>query len=232
MLSPGERSGFRAAIKGRSQYTDFYLSSELYFGSWRFSLLDNPTTFNALLQELRTDNLRPCVWLIDDDPSAPEPYTQSWVDQAVIEIQTFVPQIDTLASSYCLGFELDDFLTVAQMHQLTNALAGVTGRAIGLHFTDGSDLRFDSGFWATTQANMHLLQLPRSFDEAELEVETDRAVAALPAGKILVGAEAHVPPATWPDGVVRSGISEDEALARGEAMVRGGARYYGNGGIS
>jgi hypothetical protein len=199
---PAARTRCRNGVKSRG-YTHLYIS----VASSRHDFFDNAPGFARLLRELVNDGIKPVVWLTSD--------TGGWKDQSMAKIKadlaSFIPQIDSLVSSYSLGVEVDEFWTKSEADQIGNHLRTLTAKPIAAHQTTG---RWD--YCRSTWCSYMVLQYGFGQTESVVARMTRQAIADL--GKPVVAGEYN------------EGPSELVSVRLGDAAVAAGAVGFGNGG--
>src|SRR3989339_455671 len=171
-----DRQTCRETITGKG-YTHLYLSvtssSHNYYG--------NSSGFRVFLQELVNDGIKPVVWLTSD--------TGPWKDQSISSIKSdlsaFIPAIDNLVSSYCLGIEVDEYWTSGESDQIASHMQTLTVKPIGIHQLPG---KWNYGLSAA--CDYFILQYGWNLSESQIKDKTQSAIDEL--GKPVVAGEYHL----------------------------------------
>jgi hypothetical protein len=193
------------------QYTHMYVyvANEDKKFSPVFDYYQNPPAFRSLLREIRQAGLLPVVWLNPDD--SPVNAGRS-VEALKARLNTLVPVIDDLVSSYVLGLELNEYLSFDESNRLGQHLNGLTTKKIAVHQTAG---RWD--YCRPGWCDYMLLQYGFGKSAAFVADMTKRAINAL--DKPVVAGEYNL-----------SKTGEANARKLGDAAMQAGAIGFGNGG--
>jgi hypothetical protein len=200
--SISERSAAIESLK-KHGYTHIYLS----ITSGSHDYFDNPNGFRSLLEELVDEGIKPVVWITSD--------TGTWRTQSTSAIKsdlsTFIPQIDNLVNSYCMGIESDEYWTKTKTTEIGNYLDSLTSKPIAVHQLSGN-YDYCVGF-----CDYLILQYGFGRTESEIRSITRSVISAL--GKPVVAGEYNID---------RS--KEELSILFGNAAVEEGAAGFGNGG--
>jgi len=200
--SASERTLARQQMKDKG-YTHWYLS--VSSGSHNF--YGNPSGFRTLLEELVNDDIKPIVWLTSD--------TGSWKDQLVSSINqsltNFIPQIDSLANSYVLGIEIDEYWTLSESNQIGAHLDSLTSKPLADHQLPGKSDR------CTSWCDYLIYQYGFGKTESQIKSMTMAVIDSL--GKPVVAGEYNLDES-----------NEALSIKLGNAAVSAGASGFGNGG--
>ncbi len=139
---PGENAADRAACLSahiQRAHTHFYVYpyNENDYSKWNapsFDFYSDPQTFRGRLQEIIDAGMVPVVWLFPDD--APNLHSSSIAEYQAI-LNTLVPAIDDLVSSYVLGLELDEYFKPNEISIMGAHLDTLTDKKIGIHLGTG-----------------------------------------------------------------------------------------------
>lgn len=199
--SSSERDKCRKAIKSR-KYTHSYVSVTGKLKDY----YSNPSGFRELLQEFVNDGIQPVVWLTSD--------TGAWKDKSPSAIKTdlknFIPKIDDLVSSYCLGIEIEEYWSKTEASDIGNFLQSLTRKKIASHQIPG---KWD--YCKSSWCDYMILQYGFGKSESEIKSMTKQAINDL--GKPVVAGEYNL------DG------SESLSVKLGNAAVSAGSAGFGNG---
>ena len=208
------------------------------------SALDNNKVDNIWkprIQELINDGIEPIFWLLaDDSPQTSEPGTPSDASQDNTvqlwqlrnHVAAMVNKFDSMAKSYVIGLEADEYLTFGSLRNLAALLDGLTNKSVGLHLTSvdpskPADLaRVQT--WVTNVSNIDTyyhqypfltLPIPSSgtiLTPSEVKQQTE-IIKPLIGNKTFIASEY----------CLKSDTLACQAL--GDAAIAGGALHTGNG---
>lgn len=196
------RADYRRELKNRG-YTHSYLS----VASNSHNLYNSPAVFRSLLVELVNDGIKPVVWLTSD--------TGSWRGQSTSAIQSslsnFIPQIDDLVNSYCMGIEIDEYWTEAKADEIGNHLDSLTAKPIAVHQLPGG--------WSFCNGYCDYLIFQYGFGKTVDQIKSATTSVKTSLGKPVVAGEYNI-----------DGTNEARSIQLGDAAVSVGAAGFGNGG--
>lgn len=211
-LSPAARALCRSQLKARG-YTHIYVYAvnENDYGGPSFDFYTDVPGYRALLNELVADGLFPVVWLNPDDAPTNSARTTPELQN---RLTAFVPQIDDLVSSYCLGLELDEYWSDAKVNDLGLHLRSLTQKKIAVH------------------------QLPQQHDLAlgawcdYLILQTNNPSSPPTPSTVANRVQTAIAAVNKPVVVGEYNVSDPEATSvlLGDAGIAAGAVGFGNGG--
>jgi hypothetical protein len=185
------------------RYTHLYLS----VASGRHNYYGDPTGFRVFLKELINDGIKPVVWLTSD--------TGKWKDQSVKAIKSslasFVPQIDDLVNSYCMGIEIDEYWSESKAEEIGNYLDSLTDRPIAVHQLPGA--------WGYCKDYCDYMIFQYGFGKTESQIQSMTVNVRKNLGKPVVAGEYH-----------SDRNNEALSIRLGNSAVSAGASGFGNGG--
>jgi hypothetical protein len=172
----------------------------------------DPSTFKSRLQELVDAGIKPVVFLTGD--------TGTWKDKSTTsmkaDLSTFIPQIDGLVSSYCLGIEIDEYWTTSEAKSVGDHLQTLTTKKVAAHQLPGK-WNYCKGYsWCD------YLILQYGFGKTESQIKSTTTSAINDLGKPVVAGEYNT----------LSVAPESTSITLGNAAVSVGAVGFGNGGGS
>jgi hypothetical protein len=194
------------------KYTHMYVYAynENDYGGPGFDYYENPEQFRKILEDIRAAGIEPVVWLNPDD--APKNKKRS-VSELKSRMANFIPVVDSVASSYCLGLELNEYWDFDKVNQLGRYLDGITEKKIAVHQTGGRWDYCKKSDWC----DYMILQYGFGKDASSISEMTKKIIKDL--GKPVVAGEYN-----------DIGKSESNGRTLGDAAMKTGAVGFGNGG--
>jgi hypothetical protein len=185
------------------KYTHLYLSVT----SEKHNYYGDPSGFRTFLQELINDGIKPVVWLTSD--------TGKWKDQPVAAIKSslmnFIPFIDDLVNSYCLGLEIDEYWSESKADEIGRYLDSLTDKPIAVHQLPRA--------WGYCNAYCDYLILQYGFGETEAQIRNITVRAKRSLKKPVVAGEYNA-----------DRNNEALSIRLGNSVMSAGASGFGNGG--
>jgi hypothetical protein len=88
----------------------------------------------TVIEEIRSAGLKTMLWLMPETASVA---TERTVEEWITKFKSLVASVDAVVDSYCVGLELEENFSEAEVGQMADALRGMTTKPIWVHGGQG-----------------------------------------------------------------------------------------------